>query len=468
MQRTAPLAFPTARGAGAYTKGGSGGSVYVVTNLNDDGPGSFRDALRQSNCTVVFAVSGVINLSSIIVVSGEFLTIAGQTAPAGGITIDGARVYFENARQIICRYIRFRGGVDETSPAATGNDSLSAARNIRDHILDHCSFSFGADEAASWYATKAGDTIENITIQNCFFSESLKGAIIGGQSGFATSDNISFINNLFYNCSYRFPNIAGDNCNIDVINNAVWKADDRLIRGNGSFNLLHIGNYYNFGATPIKNQSLNLYAFNANHVPTIYTANNKIVAPNTTSPLTNSVSEMNANNQLMWKFFQNGGGYAYGDQLPSNYFTGTQRNLVGAPFEIVSPDQALQNVLADVGCNLYLSGSNVISSLDSLDTTWLSNINQGLFTPKLNRSEYQVPSFTSISRSSGYDSNNDGIPDAVAQEFGYGPNEDIANLLHPSGYTLLEVHINRMDQTYTPIIPLTRPKRLHPLINYSL
>src|SRR5688572_1667464 len=104
-------AFPGALGFGANATGGRGGNVYHVTNLNDSGAGSFRDAVGTAGRTVVFDVSGYITLNSEAAVKSN-ITIAGQTAPGGGIAIRGAEVTFGNQSNIICRFVRCRPGGD--------------------------------------------------------------------------------------------------------------------------------------------------------------------------------------------------------------------------------------------------------------------------------------------------------------------------------------------------------------------
>ena len=98
------LAFPGAEGFGRYAVGGRYGEVYHVTNLNDSGEGSLRDAVSQPNRIVVFDVSGVIHAKSVIPFAKN-LTIAAQTAPGNGIVIYGNRVSFSGADNIICEYV---------------------------------------------------------------------------------------------------------------------------------------------------------------------------------------------------------------------------------------------------------------------------------------------------------------------------------------------------------------------------
>ncbi|MGJ5643135.1 hypothetical protein I3217_13530, partial [Formosa sp. S-31] len=449
-------AFPTAYGAGAYTSGGRGGLVVHVTNLNDSGTGSLRSALTDYSVprTIVFDVSGVIKLSSRLTLgssSGKNITIAGQTAPEGGITIDGSKVHFSGVSNIIVRHIRFKGGIDY------GDDSFSAVSNMTNLIFDHCSFAFGADETASWYSTEAGSTVNNITVQRSLFAESKNGSIFGGESGTVTNvGNISILNNLWYNGSHRFPNIAGDNANFEIINNVAWTVTNRLVRGNGNFKLNHINNYYDYGQQGIQDTRLQCFSYKSGIVPQIYTSGNKYVAKNTQSPLTNSVSEMNSNNKLSWKFFLESGGYARGEQLPSNYFKSSQFSLLGAKINIQSSDAAFNDVKMDVGCNARLNADGSKSSnVDVLDSEWLGNVRNGKYTNRLSTSEYIVPSFSSKSRPSNYDTDKDGMADEWERNTFGDLSRDGKGDYDGDGYTDLEEFLNGVDgntSTTTPSV----------------
>ncbi|MDW5289359.1 T9SS type A sorting domain-containing protein [Formosa sp. PL04] len=431
-------AFPSAYGAGAYTTGGRGGEVYHVTNLNDSGSGSFREAVKGSNRIIVFDVSGVIQLKSLVATSGSNLTIAGQTAPEGGITIDGNRIYFSNVDNVIVRHIRFKGGVDG------GDDSFTATANMTNIIFDHCSFAFGADEAASWNTTDTSSSINNVTVQRSLFAESSKGAIFGGASG-VNIGKISVLNNLWYNISHRFPNVNGYGGDYEVINNVVWTVKNRLIRGNGNFNLNHLSNYYDFGDQAIADKRLNMYNLQS-YVPKIYTNGNKYVAKNSISPLTYSVSEMNSNNTKAWKFFLDAGGYSTGDQVPSNYFENNQFNLFGAKINVQSADAAFNDVKNDVGCNASLNADGSKSSnLDVLDIEWLSNVKKGSYTSGMSESSYSVPSISSKSRPSNYDTDKDGMADEWERNtFGDLSKNGTADS-DGDGYTDLEEFLNGVD-----------------------
>jgi pectate lyase len=131
------LAFPEAEGFGRHATGGRTGKVYHVTNTNDSGAGSFRDAVSAANRIVVFDVGGYITLKTAVSAKSN-LTIAGQTAPGGGIGFRGGELSFANSSNVICRHVRIRPG-SETASDTDDALSLFRARNV---ILDHSSFEF--------------------------------------------------------------------------------------------------------------------------------------------------------------------------------------------------------------------------------------------------------------------------------------------------------------------------------------
>ena len=435
-------AFPSAYGAGAYTTGGRGGQVIHVTNLNNSGAGSFREALSTSGSrTIVFDVAGVITLTSAISVTSGNLTIAGQTAPDGGITIAGYQVYFDNNfNNAIIRYIRFRGGSND-------KDSVSTY-GVSNVIFDHCSFSFGEDEAFSLTADSGHSPTTNITIQRCFLAESKTGMIIGGlNDNYAGGGDISVIHNLSYNINHRFPNASG-NGNYDVINNVTYHVKNRMVRGNGSFNLLHIGNYYDYNNNSLLDTKINFYMYESGYFPTIYTTGNKITRGSSGSPLTFTQSEMNANNKLSWKYFLevNAGAFGSkvrGNQLEDDYFTETQRALLGSSFAILTADVAFTDVTSNVGANARLDANgNVIANKDGYDTDWLAKVIAGTVTDKL-VAPYNVSSFTG---GSAYeDTDRDGMPDIWENTKFGNLSQDGKGDTDGDGYTDLEEFLNLVD-----------------------
>jgi pectate lyase len=179
-----PRAFPGAEGFGAFSIGGRGGRVIKVTNLNDDGLGSLRAALRaQGPRTVVFDTSGIIQLERDIVLKAGFVTIAGQTAPGGGITLKNHGLVIK-ADEVIVRYIRSRPGSEKG--AETDAISIQAGQNI---IIDHCSTSWATDETLTVSPdTKTGlKTIDNVTVQWSMITESLNDSVHSkGQHGYGS------------------------------------------------------------------------------------------------------------------------------------------------------------------------------------------------------------------------------------------------------------------------------------------
>ncbi len=150
------LAFPGAVGGGKYASGGRGGEVYHVTNLNDSGAGSFRDAVSKSGRIVVFDVSGTIELKSNILCQSN-ITIAGQTAPGGsGITLKNYKMGMAGDN-IICRYISSRPG--PYAATSSGNDAWGGAKGSNS-IIDHCSMGWTTDEQWGLYSNNMNYTVQ--------------------------------------------------------------------------------------------------------------------------------------------------------------------------------------------------------------------------------------------------------------------------------------------------------------------
>lgn len=194
-------AFPGAEGAGKWSKGGRGGKVILVTNLNDSGPGSLRAALEaREPRTVIFRVSGTIELSKPLRILHPYITIAGQTAPGDGICLKGQELQIGKTHDVIVRHLRCRLG-DRTSKA--GERDAISVWDVRDVIIDHCSATWSTDECLS--ITNDSD---RVTVQHCIIAEALTehsyGSIIGAHDG-----AISFLHNLYANNRSRNPRPGG-------------------------------------------------------------------------------------------------------------------------------------------------------------------------------------------------------------------------------------------------------------------
>jgi hypothetical protein len=237
------VAFPGAEGFGAYTTGGRSGTVYEVTNLNDSGSGSLRDAVSGSNRTIVFRVSGYINLQSALKINGNSITIAGQTAPGDGICVRDYPAIVEGDNMII-RYMRFRLG-DKYNLTSSDAIDINDQKNV---IIDHCSISWGVDECASWYGN------EDVTIQWSIIGEGLNynmhsmGGLWGGQS--------TYHHNLIHSCGSRHPKFAYtyDEDITDHRNNVIynWDYESAYCSPTGRVNI--VANYYKYG--PSTNSSV--------------------------------------------------------------------------------------------------------------------------------------------------------------------------------------------------------------------
>lgn len=249
-QATIP-AFPGAEGGGAYTFGGRGGKIFVVTSLADSGPGTLREACEAGGArTIVFNVAGIIKLKTPIILMAPYITIAGQTAPGDGVCVAGESFWI-NTHDVVIRYMRFRRG--ETTVGR--RDDALGGNPIGNIIIDHCSTSWGLDENISLYRHmyNPGPGYQdeklptvNITIQNTISAEALDtynhafGSTLGGE-------NCSFMRNLWASNAGRNPSIGWYSV-FNFVNNVVFNWKHRTVDGGdyrSQYNI--INNYFKPG-----------------------------------------------------------------------------------------------------------------------------------------------------------------------------------------------------------------------------
>jgi subtilisin-like proprotein convertase family protein len=230
-------AFPGAEGAGAGSVGGRYGltnTVYHVVNLNDSGVGSLRDAVTVTNRTIVFDVSGTINLQSPLIITNSYLTIAGQTAPGGGITVAGWETRVANAHDLIIRDVRFRRGAIDDSLMFT---------NVANVIADHVS--------AEWADTVMSTlNSSNVTMQWSILANSLKVTNDPPPSASLLrygSGALSFHHNLYANNYSGSPRL-GDNLSLDFVNNVIygWGTNASFTLDDSTNNPAGFTNYLNY------------------------------------------------------------------------------------------------------------------------------------------------------------------------------------------------------------------------------
>jgi pectate lyase len=253
-----PIAFPGAEGFGKYATGGRGGNVLIVTNLNDDGPGSLRRAIKANGPRViVFAVSGTIHLESVLEIKNNNVTIAGQSAPGDGVCLADHPVSIK-ANNVIIRYMRFRMGdryQNGGQENGSGHDDAFGSMRSSNMIVDHCSMSWSTDEVCSVYAGDSTTLQWNIISEPLNYSYHFEtgdkdfenhgfGGILGGL-------HTSFHHNLYAHCVSRTPRFNGIRHTptefVDFRNNVIynWAANNVYGGEGGTYNIEN--NYYKPG-----------------------------------------------------------------------------------------------------------------------------------------------------------------------------------------------------------------------------
>lgn len=238
-------AFPGAEGFGYAAAGGRGGEVYHVTSYDLTGPGTLHDALTTTGSaprTIVFEVSGDLEIPQIIVEDASNITVAGQTAPGDGLTVRGGAIRFVDSHDIVIRYLRFRLGADPER-----QDDTMYFEDCQRVIIDHSSFSWGTDEVLS-IKSKDYDNPQSreITVQWSIISE---GLLTHSMGGLIEMNTISMHHNLYAHNNDRNPKTKGQ---IDFVNNIIYNwgsypyvaGGESGTKGYGNV----VGNYFIAGA----------------------------------------------------------------------------------------------------------------------------------------------------------------------------------------------------------------------------
>ena len=425
----AQVSFPNAEGFGKNATGGRGGNVYTVTNLNDEGSGSFREACEASGPrTIVFAVSGIINLESDIVINNDNLTIAGQTAPGDGICIKGAG-FIVRASDVIVRYLRFRlgdnGYKDENGNVVGSNSSDSdtvgvygSSGGTTDVIFDHCSLSWSIDEIVGIYGNPSSATngVNNITFQYCIFSEALSASHHDeGSHSMAflmnqNSNNITIYKNLFANSRERHIR-SGGGCSFEMINNVVYNFRYTcVVSAESEFSM--INNHYKEGNEPISSSYIADYTSQTGFDPELTRA---YIIGNTSDAGLNQIDP--AFNP-------------YIESTPPLNSNITPENNASS----------IEDVLQNSGATLPVR--------DVVDTrvvnTYSSNSGDIIDTQE-EVGSYPIYNSTAAS----LDTDSDGMPDFWEIENGLDINDPSdRNIVQPDGYTNLEYYINGISFAY--------------------
>jgi len=254
-----PIAFPGAEGFGRYATGGRGGRICIVSNLDDRGPGSFRDAAaRKEPRIIVFSVSGTIHLETPLTIEGR-VTVAGQSAPGDGICIADQPVRLRGD-QIVIRYLRFRMGDRYQSlagkvPGNGSDDALSGTGN-RHLVIDHCSLSWSTDEVLSVYNGDSSTLQWNLIAEPLDYSYHFEAGDTDwehhGYGGIWGGRHLSAHHNLFAHCVSRNPRFNGARIGasedfVDFRHNIVYNWRSKAVYGGegGRYNL--VGNLFRPG-----------------------------------------------------------------------------------------------------------------------------------------------------------------------------------------------------------------------------
>jgi len=401
------LAFPGAEGYGAFTKGGRGGKTFIVTNLNDSGPGSLREAIEAKGPRmVIFRVGGIIETTGLDV-REPYLTIAGQTAPGDGICIKkgaGNANAFDVSRthDVILRYLRFRAG-NNTGEVRSESFRISDSENV---IVDHCSSSWGNPETFS-----AAGAVDRCTVQWCIFSEG-NNAQKHAFSTIIAGDRSTWHHNLFAHMLSRVPRWGDITVECDFRNNVIY--DWGHTCGYGDMRTLnYVNNYLRAGPSTTQRPPYFIIDPKVALPASLYLDGNVMIGR----------SDVSGDN---WK------------GVKGNRTSQAPLPFSAPPVQTQSAQEAFELVLQNAGASL--------PKRDAVDARAVSDARNG--TGRIINNENEVGGWPDYkSGNPPVCSANDGIPDEWKKAHGLSLTDpNVANAVNAEGYTELEVYLNSLAE----------------------
>ena len=418
--------YPGAEGFGTRTPAGRGGKIIEVTSLGDNGPGTLREALEDPAARIIiFRLSGTIELEDSLYISHPFVTVAGQTAPGGGICIKNAGITI-TTHDVLIQHIRVRPG-NQGDITPEDNDAISilgqhgnveGAYNV---VIDHVSTSWSEDETIStWYGA------HDITISWSIISEALNrsrhqkethsaGLMIGD-----SSYNVSIHHNLLAHNDFRNPLIIGGGTH-DVVNNIIYDwgvlAAEIVDEDSNSF-LNFVGNYFIPGPST-QRELYEMIVSTEKGIPRVYVAGN--LGPHRTDP-----------GLADWMIV----GHGYGSDSASEIYRSPAPFLVP---EVTTFDagEAFVRVLENTGA--------LLPRRDSVDQRLVTEVRNG--SGRIIDSPEQVGGYPDLDDGTPPpDSDHDGMPDDWEAHWGLDPYNpaDGNGDLDGDGYTNVEEYLHSL------------------------
>jgi hypothetical protein len=438
-------AFPGAWGGGMYSFGGRDGQVYVVTSLEDSGPGTFREALEAVGPRIVlFNVAGIINLKTTVSIRAPYITISGASAPGDGVCIAGVGVSIDT-HDVVIRHMRFRD-------ARGGSDSVTG-HPVGNIMVDHVSASWGRDENMSLYRhiyrpPDGGPDqklpVVNITVQNTIFSECLKaghefGSTLGGH-------NSTFFLNLWANNVSRNPSIGMDG-DFTLVNNVIFNWLNRTVDGgdNTSYYTI-INNYFKPGPVTPKDKPEGHRILKPE--PRRGDGPNDFGKAHVAGNIMEGHDEITKDNWAGGVQLGVGGNKSKGTERPIDVTLKEIRvdqPFRHAPIPIISAEEAFKFVLANAGATL--------PRRDAVDERIAREVRTGEVTAKATKGIIHNPSevggFPEYKGQPYADADKDGMPDGWEIKYGLNPNDasDAAKDLNGDGYMNVEKFLHGIDPT---------------------